>query len=66
MQPALPPQKPAAAAPEAEARGHHKHQGAVSHLSQRGASGAPQGLLKAKDFPGGDQREAVQRIFATL
>lgn len=53
MQPAFPPQKPAAAPPAAEARGHHQHQGAVPHLGQRGASGAPQGLLKAEDFPGG-------------
>lgn len=55
MQPALPPQKPAAAPPAAEARGHHQHQGAVPHLGERGASGAPQGLLKAEDFPGGGQ-----------
>lgn len=53
MQPAFPPQKPAAAPPAAEARGHHQHQGAVPHLGQRGAPGAPQGLLKAQDCPGG-------------
>lgn len=51
MQPAFPPQKPAAAPPAAEARGHHQHQGAVPRLGQRGAPGAPQSLLKAQHCP---------------